>query len=381
MQRKKRRAMRISFFKTFFVTVTLVLLQSFCAVQTKQSEPGYVEVEAEGDNPSDAEKNAKMEMIRQVLGTNVESRSYLLDSSSLVHIVETSEVGLVRRYRILETKYSKNRMQIRASGIVDEKRLEESIQEQYRLLGKPRILLLASEKFGNEKANSTRTMLESKLISQYPSFDFRNVSREEFKNLNVIPMRSKDADLFPVLEAARKSGGELLWIVDFSSKEGEKLAEGTELKSIFATIDFRLIEIVSGKTLVSGNLQGGKPAINLQYGSEKALDLLLVEMKTSLIKQLAEKWKRGNTIRIVLENVSYEDSVKNDLFQSIRNIKGVNSLNERGVDAQGRIVLEVGALLDGGKLFSILKQMEDRSGFYWEGKEIQTQFLLLKRMK
>ncbi|WP_147456738.1 hypothetical protein [Leptospira yasudae] len=373
--------MRISFFKTFFVTVTLVLLQSFCAVQTKQSEPGYVEVEAEGDNPSDAEKNAKMEMIRQVLGTNVESRSYLLDSSSLVHIVETSEVGLVRRYRILETKYSKNRMQIRASGIVDEKRLEESIQEQYRLLGKPRILLLASEKFGNEKANSTRTMLESKLISQYPSFDFRNVSREEFKNLNVIPMRSKDADLFPVLEAARKSGGELLWIVDFSSKEGEKLAEGTELKSIFATIDFRLIEIVSGKTLVSGNLQGGKPAINLQYGSEKALDLLLVEMKTSLIKQLAEKWKRGNTIRIVLENVSYEDSVKNDLFQSIRNIKGVNSLNERGVDAQGRIVLEVGALLDGGKLFSILKQMEDRSGFYWEGKEIQTQFLLLKRMK
>ncbi|TGK24078.1 hypothetical protein EHQ05_14110 [Leptospira yasudae] len=373
--------MRISFFKTFFVTVTLVLFQSFCAVQTKQSEPGYVEVEAEGDNPSDAEKNAKMEMIRQVLGTNVESRSYLLDSSSLVHIVETSEVGLVRRYRILETKYSKNRMQIRASGIVDEKRLEESIQEQYRLLGKPRILLLASEKFGNEKTNSTRTMLESKLISQYPSFDFRNVSREEFKNLNVIPMRSKDSDLFPVLEAARKSGGELLWIVDFSSKEGEKLAEGTELKSIFATIDFRLIEIVSGKTLVSGNLQGGKPAINLQYGSEKALDLLLVEMKTSLIKQLAEKWKRGNTIRIVLENVSYEDSVKNDLFQSIRNIKGVNSLNERGVDAQGRIVLEVGALLDGGKLFSILKQMEDRSGFYWEGKEIQTQFLLLKRMK
>ncbi|TGL79085.1 hypothetical protein [Leptospira yasudae] len=373
--------MRISFFKTFFVTVTLVLLQSFCAFQTKQSEPGYVEVEVEGDNLSDAEKNAKMEMIRQVLGTNVESRSYLADSSSLVHIVETSEIGLVRRYRILETKYSKNKMQIRASGIVDEKRLEESIQEQYRLLGKPRILLLTSEKFGNEKTNSTRTMLESKLISQYPSFDFRNVSREEFKNLNVIPMRSKDADLFPVLEAARKSGGELLWIVDFTSKEGEKLAEGTELKSIFATIDFRLIEIVSGKTLVSGNLQGGKPAINLQYGSEKALDRLLVEMKTSLIKQLAEKWKRGNTIRIVLENVSYEDSVKNDLFQSIRTIKGVNSLNERGVDAQGRIVLEVGALLDGGKLFSILKQMEDRSGFSWEGKEIQTQFLLLKRMK
>lgn len=369
----------ISFFRT--AIVALVLFQFYCAFQTKQTEPGYVEVEVEGENLSDAEKNAKMEMIRQVLGTNVESRSYLVDSYSLVHIVETSEIGLVRRYRILETKYSKNKIRIRASGIVDEKSLEESIQEQYRLLGKPRILLLASEKFGNEKANSARTMLESKLISQYPSFDFRNVSREEFKNLNVISTRSKDADLFPFLEAARKNGGELLWIVDFVSKEGEKLAEGTELKPIFATIDFRLIEIVTGKTLVSGNLQGGKPAISLQYGSEKALDRLLVEMKTSLIKQLAEKWKRGNTIRIVLENVSYEDSVKNDLFQSIRNIKGVNSLNERGVDAQGRIVLEVGALLDGGKLFSILKQMEDRSGFSWEGKEIQNQFLLLKKMK
>ncbi|WP_156781770.1 hypothetical protein [Leptospira tipperaryensis] len=340
-----------------------------------------MEVEAEGETLQDADRNAKMEMIRQVLGTEVVSHSYLLDSVYLGNIVESSETGLVRRYRILETKHSKNRIYIKASGIVDENRLGESIEEQYKLLGKPRILLIASEKFGDEKESKSKTLLEAKLISRYPAFDFISISPDEFKNWNIPLTDSKETNVRPFLEFARKKGVELLWIADFVSKEGALLAKETELRSIFASLDFKLLETASGKILVSGNLQGGKPAIHLRFGSEKALDQLLSEMKPSLLRQLAEKWKRGNTIRLVFENLSYEEYSKSELSHWIRNIQGVNSLNERGKDSQGRIVIEVVGLLNGGKLFAILKQMEDRFGFLIESKEIQNQFLILRIKK
>lgn len=356
------------------------ILFCFCSLQTKTVELGYIEVEAEGENLQDAEKNSKIEMIRQVIGTDVESRSYLLDSASLGNVVETSDVGLVRRYRILESKYSKNGIYLKASGIVDEKRLEESIQEQYKLLGKPRILLAVSERFGNAKSNLEKTLIESKLVALYPRFDFIRLKSDKINSLNKTE-EVAEVSTDSLLELARKNGGELLWTVDFVSKEGGPVAEGTELKSIFASLDFKLIEIVSGRILVSGNLQDGKPAINLQYGSEKAIDRLLSEMKPSLIKQLSEKWKRGNTIRIVFENLSFEEYSKADVAQWIRNIRGVNSLNERGLDSQGRMVLEVSALLDGGKLFSILKKGEDRFGFALESKEIRNHSLLLKVTK
>ncbi|MBM9499055.1 hypothetical protein JWG44_02150 [Leptospira sp. 201903071] len=366
-------------FSLFYLSFSILLMT--CSFQKKDSEPGYVEVEAEGNDLQDAEKNAKMEMIRQVLGTEVVSHSYLLDSVYLGNIVESSEVGLVRRYKTLETKHSKNRIFLRASGIVDETRLGESIEEQYKLLGKPRILLIASETFGNEKQSDVKTLLETKLISRYPSFDFISIAPEEFKKWNGVLKNSKETNPRPFLELARKNGVELLWIADFVSKEGDLLAQGTELRSIFASLDFKLLETASGKVLVSGNLQGGKPAIDLRFGSEKALDQLLSEMKPSLLRQLAEKWKRGNTIRLTFENLSYEEYSKSELAHWIRNIRGVNSLNERGNDSQGRMVIEVVALLNGGKLFTILKQMEGRFGFSLESKEIQNQFLILRIKK
>ncbi|MBM9579001.1 hypothetical protein JWG45_17785 [Leptospira sp. 201903070] len=373
----KQHHLRIFFILSFFISILLLT----CSFQKRDFEPGFVEVEVEGNDLQDAERNAKLEMIRQVLGTEVVSHSYLLDSVFLGNMIESSEVGLVRRFRILKKEHSKNRIFVKASGIVDETRLGESIEEQYKLLGKPRILLLASEKFGNEKESKFKTLLETKLISRYPAFDFVSVSPEEFKKWNIHLKDPKETETNPFLEFARKNGVELIWFADFVSKEGDLLAQGTELRSIFAYLDFKLLETASGKILVSGNLQGGKPAIHLRYGSEKALDQLLSEMKPSLLRQLAEKWKRGNTIRLTFENLSYDEYSKSELAHWIRNVRGVNSLNERGHDSQGRMVIEVVALLNGGKLFTILKQMEDRLGFSFESQEIQSHFLILRIKK
>ncbi|MDV6237552.1 hypothetical protein CH379_018115 [Leptospira ellisii] len=364
-----------------FCFICFLFLNSIsCANRLRQPDPGYILLEAEGSDPLDAEKNAKLEMIRQVLGTRVESNSFLMDASSLGDLVETSESGIVRWFRILEQKYSKNRIFIKAEGVVDAVRFGESVEEQYRLLGKPRILPLVAERFGSERSPFGRTFTEAKLISLFPHLDFidadsldRRIPTEigAAKNGNV-PLR--------FLESARAKDADLIWWIEFDSREGERLSSDTSLRSVFATLAFRLIEVSSGKVLGSGNLQGGKPAIDLRYGSEKAVDQLLAEMKPSVLRQLSEKWKRGNSLRVVLEDAG-EVSFRENLIRLIRTTRGVGSFRDLGKDERGRSVLEIDALMNAGKLYSILRETETRADLFLEAVEIRGGFLLLRSKK
>ncbi|TGK36389.1 hypothetical protein EHQ12_01725 [Leptospira gomenensis] len=346
----------------------------------RQPEPGYILLEAEGSDPFDAEKNAKLEMIRQTLGTRVESNSYVMDSASLGELVETSESGIIRRFRILEQKYYNNRIFIKSEGVVDPVRFGESIEEQYRLLGKPRILLLVTERFGSEQSPFGRSLTETKLISLFPHLDFVEPSLSYRQIQSMIGSVKNGNVPVRILEPARNEGADLVWWIEFDSREGDRLSPDASLRGVFATLAFRLIEVSSGKILGSGNLQGGKPAIDLRYGSEKAVDQLLSEMKPSVLKQLSEKWKRGNSLRVVLED-SRKEVFREKLFGLIRTTRGVASVRDLGRDERGRSVFEVEALMNARKLYSILLETETRADLSLEAEEIRGSFILLRLKK
>ncbi len=327
---------------------------------------GFVIVESSGNDLDEAVRNAKLSMIDTVLGEWIESESILMDFGSRSFLIQSSREGFVRDFKILEQPESKPLIKIRASGYVNKKAAGNALEERYKLLGKPRILVFVSEKIGNSSALFGGTLTETKLMSLLSGFEIADSNSIRKKN----KISKANIELDAAKELAKKENCELLFFGSFESREGGKLVEGSDMKAVFANFQYKLVETESSRVLVSDTLSGGKPSIDLQYGSEKAREQILSELVPLLRKKLAEEWKRGYSIQVEIDHLSYDTYVDSDLINRIRSLKGVNSVIERGKDQTGKIRLEVAALFNGAKLYSILREFQQDVGLSFSGKEV-----------
>ncbi|TGK01484.1 hypothetical protein EHQ53_07655 [Leptospira langatensis] len=395
--------------------ITLLALFAFllgaCASANPKQilDPGYVEVEAEGQTPIEAERNAKLLMLDKVLGEFIESNSILLDSGTKEFLVQSSREGFIRDFKILRRIDTQGKSSILASGFVNAKAAGNALEERYKILGKPKILVFVSEKIGDSTLQISNTQSEIKLLSLLQGFELSDAS-SKFKNssrykpdpkaenrldsrMDPRSKRSSNSELDPnsksssnseedLFESAKvlaqKENCELLLFGTFSVRQGDRVLESSSLRSIYASFQYKLVEAQSYRVLASDTAYGGSPAIDLQYGTERAREQIFTQLVPALKKKLSEEWKRGHSIRIEIEKISYDQFVDSEFASRIRSLKGVNSVLERGKTENGRILIEVEALFDAGRLYSLLKEFQQDLGLTFRNKEINGNYLLLE---
>ncbi|TGK20980.1 hypothetical protein EHO61_03745 [Leptospira fluminis] len=342
---------------------------------------GYIEVEVVASNREDAERVAKSEMIGKILGEFVQTSSLIVDSGSKGYFAESSREGLIRSFSVISTKESSEGIRLKASGYVSKNLLGDALEEQYKLIGKPRILVLISEKIGPQFFPAGKTGIETKFISRFSGFEFLDqakstrISSEKLETKNSEPGSKVASD---VLEAAIKEDCELVLLGSFESRLGDKIVEGSEMRGTFASLNYKLIETRTGQILAADTVRGGRPAIDLNFGSEKAKDQILSELSFSLKNRLADRWKRGYTIRLTIRGMNYDTYADLGVAASIRSIRGINSVTERGKDGSGDILLDIEALYNAGRLYGFLREYKDTLGFSFQNKEISGNSILIR---
>ncbi|TGK07327.1 hypothetical protein EHO59_04250 [Leptospira semungkisensis] len=392
-----QRVKSIFSFSVFLMLCSLTFGACVSADKKSAIDPGYVEVEADGQNQIDAERNAKLLMLDKVLGEFIESNSILLDSGTKEFLIQSSREGFVRDFKILKKNEAQGKTNILASGFVNAKAAGNALEERYKILGKPKILIFVSEKIGNSALQTSNTQSEIKLLSLLQEFDLsdgnsksRNSSAtktdpksKNSSNAKVDPASknppNSETDLFEFAKnLSQKENCELLLFGNFSVREGDRVLEASSLRSIYASFQYKLVEAQTSRVLVSDTAYGGSPAIDLQYGTEKAREQIFSQLVPTLKKKLSEEWKRGHSIRIEIEKISYDQFVDSDLASRIRSLKGVNSVLERGKTENGRILVEVEALFDAGRLYSLLREFQQDLGLDFRNKEINGNYLLIE---
>ncbi|TGK61688.1 hypothetical protein EHQ27_04065 [Leptospira wolffii] len=358
----------------FFESVSLIFIifvSLNCRFETVRETPirnGFVTVESSGTDREDAIRNAKLSMIDGILGEWVESESIFLDSGSRSFIIQSSREGFIREFKILNEQKKDSLYRIRASGYVDQKVTRDALEERYRLLGKPRMLVFISENVG---APTFESGTESRLISLLSGFEIKD-SDSLKKNPKLGVARS---DLEVAKSLAKQENCELLLFGSFETRQGDPLVEGSTMRATFANLQYKLIETETSRVLASDRLEGGKPAIDLQYGTEKAREEILSRLVPDLKRKLAEEWKRGYSILIDIDRLSYDAFVDSEMANRIRSLRGVNFVSERGKDSSGKISLQVEALFNGARLYSLLREFQSDLGLSLVGKEIKGNYL------
>ncbi|MFB5650906.1 hypothetical protein ACE5IS_09700 [Leptospira wolffii] len=359
------------FFFGFVSLIFMVFVSLNCRFETVRETPtrnGFVTVESSGTDREDAIRNAKLSMIDGILGEWIESESIFLDSGSRSFIIQSSREGFIREFIILNEQKKDSLYRIQASGYVDQKVTRDALEERYRLLGKPRMLVFISENVG---APTFEGGTESRLISLLSGFEIKD-SDSLKRNPKLGVARS---DLEVAKRIARQENCELLLFGSFESRQGDPLVEGSTMRATFANLQYKLIETETSRVLASDRLEGGKPAIDLKYGTEKAREEILSRLVPDLKRKLAEEWKRGYSILIDIDRLSYDAFVDSEMANRIRSLRGVNFVSERGKDSSGKISLQVEALFNGARLYSLLREFQSDLGLSLVGKEIKGNYL------
>jgi hypothetical protein len=154
------------------------------------------------------------------------------------------------------------------------------------------------------------------------------------------------------------------------------------MKSMQATVRFKIVDVGSAKIIAADNAGGAAPHVNAERGAQEAIDKALVTSKPKILEQIRTKWKRGMMIRLVIDGMNYDDFLDKGIDGIIRNIKGVNAVNQKGSsNSNNSIVLEVQADFNGTVLYRRMREKREDMGIKFEQKEVKPGVVQIKVTK
>ncbi len=357
------------------ISLTLSLLLFYCSSGQKKGD-GFIYVQnVEGINLDDAELNAKRKILENGIGDLVEGRSDVSQGQLVESIVQSTVEGYVIEY----TQIGKERQKgavivIDAKGKVNAKKIEDEIISRLKDLGNPNFLMLVDETIDNKKSKDV-IATENAIVGKFPEFQFldreqfrRVLAKEGGKTIGVYGDPSAEAK---ATEVAAQQGAEILFIGQTSVKNNGPIMD-SGMNSMQATIRFKIIDVGSAKIIAANNAGAAAPHVDTDRGAQEAIDKALTTSKPKIMDQIKTKWKRGMTIRLVIDGISYDDFLDKDIATIIRKMRGVNGVSQKGSsNSNNSIVLEVEALFNGTVLYQKMRERRTDFGIEFKQKEVK----------
>ena len=366
-----------SHLKVFFYLLLTSFLFSCASTSTRDSE-GYIYVyNVEGVNKDDLELNAKRKILENGLGDLIEGSSQAIDGQLKEKIINSSVEGFVTNYTQIGDIRKKGIMfEIDAKGKVNKKAVGDALKERYRDIGKPSFLMLIDEKvFGKPTSGAAVTITENAIASKFTEFDFldrnqftRILAKEGGKPIGVYGNPSNEEK---VLAAAAEMEAQILLVGQTDVVSAGEI-EGSGLKSFQAVLKFKIFDVNSARILAADNASGAYPHINPDTGAQEAISKAVDKAYPKIRDQVASKWKPGTIVRLKIEGLSYDEFIDKDVRTVLRNIKGVNGVNDKSSgNVNNMIIVEVEALFNGNALYQKMRDRKSDFGFDFSSKEVK----------
>ena len=365
--------------RTISVYIFIFLFSISCASTSTKDSEGYIYVyKVEGVNKDDLELNAKRKILENGLGDLIEGSSQAIDGQLKEKIINSSVEGFVTNYtQIGETRKKGIMFEIDAKGKVNKKAVGDALKERYRDLGKPSFLMLIDEKvFGKSTTGGAVTITENAIAGKFTEFDFldrnqftRILAKEGGKTIGVYGNPSNEEK---VLAAAAEMEAQILLVGQTDIVNAGEI-EGSGLKSFQAVLKFKIFDVNSARILAADNASGAYPHVNPDTGAQKAVSKAIDEAYPKIRDQVASKWKPGTIVRLKIEGLTYDEFIDKDVRTVLRNIKGVNGVNDKSSgNVNNMIVVEVEALINGNALYQKMRDRKSDFGFDFTSKEVKT---------
>ncbi|TGM57007.1 hypothetical protein [Leptospira adleri] len=341
----------------------------------------------QGINLNDLELNAKRQILENGLGEKIEGSLQTIDGQLKEMITNSSTEGFVTEFTFVgDIRKKGNLVEADAKGKVNPKTVEDALKERYKDIGKPKFLLIIDEKIlGKSNLTSSVSISENAIVKKFTEFDFldknqfsRILTKEVGKSAEVYGNQSFEGK---AIAAASEMEAQILLIGQAEVTDAGEL-EGSGLHSYQAVLRFKIFDVNTAKILAAENTSGAYPHINPETGSQEAIRKAVDKAYPKIREQIGAKWKPGNSIRVKIEGLSYDDYVDKDVKGLIRSIKGVNGVSEiTSGNKNQTIVLEVEALFDGNVLYQKMRERKTDFGFEFSQKEVKSTSVYIIKKK
>lgn len=332
----------------------------------------------QGINLDVLELNAKRKILENGLGERIEGSSQTIDGNLKEMITNSSTEGFVTEFAFVgDIRKKGNLLEADAKGKVDRKAVEDAFKERYRDLGRPKFLMIIDEII-LEKSNiySSVAISENAIVKKFAEFDFldknqfsRILTKEGGKSAGVYGNQSFEGK---AISAASEMEAQILLVGQAEVTDAGEL-EGSGLHSYQAVLRFKIFDVNTAKILAAENTSGACPHVNAETGSQEAIRKAVEKAYPKIREQIAAKWRPGNSIRVKIEGLPYDDYVDKDVKGLIRSIKGVNGVSEIASGNKNQmIVLEVEALFNGSVLYQKMRERKTDFGFEFSQKEVKS---------
>jgi len=362
--------------KAALISLFVSLILFYCASPDQKGD-GFIYVQnITGINLDDAELNAKRAIVAKGLGELVEGRTDVNQGQLMESVVNTSVEGFVLDYQQIGKDRKKGALvEIDAKGKVDRGTAQSIIDKLLSQAGNPNFLMLVDEEIDKKKSPPTAIATENSIVKNFSEFNFldreqfrRVLAKEGGKTIGVYGDPSAEAK---ATEVAAQQGAEILFIGQTSVKNNGPIMD-SGMMSMQATVRFKIVDVGSAKIIAADNAGGAAPHVDVDRGAQEAIDKALVQSKPKILDQIRTKWKRGMTIRLVIDGMNYDDFVDKGITGTIRSMKGVNAVNEKGSsNSNNSIVLEVQADFNGIVLYRRMRERREDLGIKFEQKEVK----------
>jgi hypothetical protein len=357
---------------------TILGLLIFLSCESKQlKDEGWIYVnDIQGINLEDAELEAKRAIIAKGLGELIAGSSESSQGQLIDSMVTSETVGYVKDYQQIGKEKKVGPMTvIDAKGKVDKGSLESLLERIKKMAGNPNFLMLVDETIEGRKSNSTTVATENAFVSTFPEFNF--LDREQFKRIlakeggKTVGVYGDPSAEAKATEVAAQMDAEILLIGQTIVKNAGPVMD-SGMNSYQSSIRFKLINVGNAQIIAADNAGGAAPHVDAERGSQEAINKTVTSARSKILDQIKTKWKRGVTIRLVIDGISYDDFLDKEIGVKLRKIKGVNTVSDKGSsNSNNSIVLELEALFNGTQLYRKMRERREDLGINFTQKEVK----------
>lgn len=344
-----------------------------------KTSDGYYHVIATGETTRDATREARKLIVEDGLGAYIESHSVSVDAQLKEKIIKASSSGFVYDFSIVETITTTPAVKIHAKGKVSEKAVAQAIKYRYAEIGKPRLLIVFEETIAGQKSAPGRTISSAKLTERFSDFQFVDGSVSQRLEAAGGGFSNGEA-ASGALSEARRADADFLFLGRTEVEQGPPI-EGTQMFRIKAHVDFRMVSVATGVVLAEVSESFTVPFLNTRQGGIIAIERVVDSVHPKFIEQIGSKWEPGQTIRVVFEGIDYDRFADLDVVGALRKWERVGSVQDRGRDEAGHVVLEVEALMSGSDFYRLLRANRAQLKLDFSSLEVKSNRIRVKVTK
>ncbi|MCB1175279.1 MAG: hypothetical protein KDK39_17015 [Leptospiraceae bacterium] len=369
----------------FLLGILALWLLWACQSAQPKSIDDFIVVSAVGDTRQEAVNSAYRKILEQGLGVLVSGSSLSVDAEARDNMISTATEGFVHSFEVIEVQGqppADEYWEILARGKVSEKAVQDSLAEYSRQF-RPRLMAIFNEQIGGQQSKVGNTYAELKFISIFKEFPF--VDQEQFKRVmaresgQVVNAYGSPSALNRALQVAAEMNAEILVIGTVESKQSQTGLRGSTLKPVHSTVRLKLINVGTAQIWAARSEEAAIPSLQIEQGAVQSIEKALKTMQPYLLSQIETRVRAGNTIRVTINNISYDDYTDRDIVRILSQIAGVNTVRDRGNASGGKgVVLEVEARMTGPALYKQMRLIRDRLQLDFESQAVQSNSIIIR---